>query len=123
MQMLKFCATALLAAVLFSSTAHAGTAFQTQPAAEAVVSSHVHGKLIWIRSLTGTGVDRRRWSYLFFDPFADSNGRLVVVRNGAVTKIDQGLVELDHVRLAPYKESEIMPPSQLKLDSDRALAA
>jgi len=46
-----------------------------------------------------------------------------VVRDGAVSKVDQGLVELDHFRMLSYKESEILPEDQLKLDSDAALAA
>ena len=60
---------------------------------------------------------------LYFDPYADENGRLVVVRDGAVSKVDQGLVELDHFRMLSYKESEILPEDQLKLDSDAALTA
>jgi hypothetical protein len=122
MQMIKLCVAMLFATGLLSSASAASTAFQNLAVADAVVSTHVHGKLIWIRSLTGKGVDRRRWSYLFYDPYADSNGRLVVVVNGAVTKVDQGFVELDHFRMLPYKESEILPKSELKIDSDRALA-
>ena len=123
MQTIKFCAALLFAAGLFSCPVKAGTAFQDLPTAEGVVSEHVKGKLVWIRSLKNTGVARRRWSYLFFDPYAKSNGRLVVVRNGAVSKIDQGFVELDHARLLSYKEDEVMPKNELKLDSDKALAA
>jgi hypothetical protein len=123
MHITKFCAAVVLAAGLFSPLAHAATALQDLPIAEGVVSNHVKGKLIWIRSLDGKGVDRQRWSYLFYDPFADSNGRLVVVRNGAISKIDQGLVELDHFRVLPYKESEILGESRIKLDSNQALAA
>jgi hypothetical protein len=123
MQMIKFCVVALFAAGLLSLPAQATTALQSLPVAEGVVSNHVKGKLIWIRSLEGPGVDRHRWSYLFFDPYADSNGRLVVVRDGAVSKIDQGLVELDHFRVLPYEDSEILGLNRIKLDSDRALAA
>jgi hypothetical protein len=68
-------------------------------------------------------VDHRRWSFLYYDPYADENGRLVVVRDGSVVKVDQGFVELDHFRMLSYKESEILPQDQLKLDSDAALAA
>ena len=32
-------------------------------------------------------------------------------------------MELDHLRMLSYKESEILPQSELKLDSDAALAA
>ena len=123
MRINPWCMATLLAIGLTFSPARASTAFQSQPIADNVVSPHVKGRLIWIRSLTGQGVDRHRWAYLYFDPFADSNGRLVVVRDGAVTKIDQGLVELDHFRVLPYEESEIMPAAQLKLDSAQALQA
>jgi hypothetical protein len=121
MHLTKLCAAVLLATGFLSSPARADTAFQNLAVADAVVSSHVHGKLIWIRSLIGKGVERRRWSYLFFDPYADSNGRLVVVVNGAVTKVAQGFVELDHFRTLSYKESEVLPKDGLKIDSDRAL--
>jgi hypothetical protein len=123
MQLLKFCAAAILTAGLLFSSARADTAFQARAVAENVLSPHVKGKLIWIRSLIGSGVDHRRWSFLYYDPSADENGRLVVVRDGSVVKIDQGFVELDHFRMLSYKESEILPQDQLKLDSDAALAA
>lgn len=123
MQLIKLCATALLAVGLLFSPARADTAFQARTVAESVLSPQVKGKLIWIRSLIGSGVDHRRWSFLYYDPYAKENGRLVVVRDGAVAKIDQGFVELDHFRMLSYKESEILPPDQLKLDSDAALHA
>ncbi len=123
MHPLKFCTAALLAVVLLFAPARADSAFQSRAIAETVLSPHVKGKLIWIRSLIGTGVEHRRWSYLYFDPYASENGRLVVVQDGAVIKIDQGFVELDHMRMLSYKESEILLQSELKLDSDAALAA
>ena len=116
-------AATFLAAGLLFSPIRADTAFQERQTAEGVLSPHVKGKLIWIRSLIGSGVDHRRWSYLFYDPYADSNGRLVVVHDGAILKVDQGLVELDHLRVMAYKESEILPQGQLKLDSDAAVQA
>jgi hypothetical protein len=116
-------AAAFLAAGLLFSTARGDTAFQERQVAETVLSPHVKGKLIWIRSLIGAGTDHRRWSFLYYDPYADSNGRLVVVRDGSILKVDQGLVELDHMRMLSYKESEILPQEQLKLDSDAALQA
>jgi len=123
MRTISFCAAVLLALGLLLSPARGDTAFQARGVAENVLSPHVKGKLIWIRSLIGSGLDHRRWSFLYFDPYADENGRLVVVRDGAVSKVDQGLVELDHFRMLSYKESEILPEDQLKLDSDAALAA
>jgi hypothetical protein len=123
MRTLSLLLAGLLAASFTFTSAQADGAFQARTVAEGVVSPHVRGKLIWIRSLIGSGLNNRRWSFLYFDPYADSNGRLVVVQNGSVVKVDQGLVELDHMRVAPYKESEILSPDQLKLDSDAALAA
>jgi len=116
-------AAAFWAAGLLLSAARGDTAFQERQVAEGVLSPHVKGKLIWIRSLIGAGTDHRRWSFLFYDPYADSNGRLVVVRDGEILKVDQGLVELDHLRVMAYKESEILPQDQLKLDSDAAVQA
>jgi hypothetical protein len=104
MHLLKFCAAAVLATGLLLAPARADTAFQARAVAENVLSPHVKGKLIWIRSLIGTGVDHRRWSFLYFDPYPNENGRLVVVRDGAVVKVDQGFVELDHLRMLSYKE-------------------
>jgi hypothetical protein len=123
MRTIPFCAAAFLAAGLLFSPARGDTAFQARAVAENVLSPHVKGKLIWIRSLIGSGLDHRRWSFLYYDPYADANGRLVVVRDGAVSKVDQGMVELDHFRVLSYKESEILPEDQLKLDSDAALTA
>jgi hypothetical protein len=88
-----------------------------------VVSPNVHGKLIWVRATDGKGVNPYKWSYLFYDTYAEQNGRDIEVINGAVTKIQQGFVELDHARLISYKASEVMPAAKLKLDSDSALAA
>jgi hypothetical protein len=116
-------AAAFLTVGLLFSPVRGDTAFQERQVAETVLSPHVKGKLIWIRSLIGAGVDHRRWSFLYYDPYADSNGRLVVVRDGSILKVDQGLVELDHMRMLSYKESEILPQEQLKLDSDAALQA
>ncbi len=116
-------AAAVLMAGLLLSPVRGDTAFQERQTAETVLSPHVKGKLIWIRSLIGAGTDHRRWSFLYYDPYADSNGRLVVVRDGSILKVDQGLVELDHMRMFSYKESEILPQEQLKLDSDAALQA
>jgi hypothetical protein len=123
MQTIPFCAAALLALGLLFSPARGDTAFQARAVSENVLSPHVKGKLIWIRSLIGSGLDHRRWSFLYYDPYADANGRLVVVRDGAVSKVDQGMIELDHFRVLSYKESEILPEDQLKLDSDAALTA
>jgi hypothetical protein len=123
MRTLSLLLAGLLAASLVSTPARADTAFQARSVAEGIVSPHVRGKLIWVRSLIGSGLNNRRWSFLYFDPYAEANGRLVVIQGGSVMKVDQGMVELDHLRLAPYKDSEIMPAEQLKLDSDQALAA
>lgn len=109
--------------LMIFSPVRGDTAFQERQTAETVLSPHVKGKLIWVRSLIGAGTEHRRWSFLYYDPYADSNGRLVVVRDGAVLKVDQGMVELDHIRMLSYKESEILPQEQLKLDSDAALQA
>jgi hypothetical protein len=123
MKLKRFASAAILGLGLLSSHAWAGTGFQMEAVAEKVVSPSVRGKLIWARATEGKGIDPYKWSFLFYDPYADENGRHIVVINGAVTQIEQGFVELDHARLLSYKPSEIMPVSKLKFDSDRALAA
>jgi hypothetical protein len=121
---LKRCVgAAILGLVLLIHPAWAGTGFQMEAVAAKVVSPSVRGKLIWARATEGPGVDPSKWSFLFYDPYADENGRHIVVINGGVTQIEQGFVELDHARLLSYKPSEIMPAAKLKFDSDRALAA
>lgn len=111
----------LLFGLLLTLPLRAGTALQDLAIAEKVVSPTVHGKLVWIRATEEKGVAPPSWSYLFFDTYAKQNGRLIVVTGGVVTKIDEGLVELDHGRLAAYKDSEVMGRAELKLDSSAAL--
>jgi hypothetical protein len=118
----RFVAAAVLGLGLFASHASAGTGFQMAAVAETVVSPSVRGKLIWARATEGKGVNPYKWSFLFYDPYAEENGRHIVVINGAVTQIEQGFVELDHARFLSYKRSEIIPAAKLKVDSDSALA-
>jgi hypothetical protein len=119
----NYVVAALLGLAFLPGPVHAGTGFQMEKVAETVVSPSVRGKLIWARADEGTGVEPAKWSFLFYDPYADENGRHIVVINGAVTQIEQGFVELDHARLLSYKHDEILLPAKLKLDSDQALAA
>ena len=53
-------AAALLAVGLVLNPARGDSAFQAREVAEGVVSPHVKGKLIWARSLIGSGLNDRR---------------------------------------------------------------
>ncbi len=63
------------------------------------------------------------WKFVFWDANAKQNGRLITVSQGAVTEIRDGFFELDKFRLLAYKPDEVIPPSALKFDSDKALDA
>lgn len=114
---------AAAAALLLAGPLQASTAFRAQAIAEQALNPAARGKLIWARAAESRSVDPAQWTFLFYDPFAEQNGRYVIVSNGAVTKVRQGYVELTSARLAAYKEAEILPPDKLRLDSDRAVEA
>lgn len=105
-----------------AATGFAATAFEARQIAEKMLSDQARGKLIKVVAPKGESVTPDSWRFIFYDPFGNQNGRLVVVSGKAVTEIRDGYIELDEVRLAAYKEDEIMPNSELKIDSDKALA-
>ena len=98
------------------------TGLDAERIAETVVSPKVKGKLIWARSKDDKSVDPQDWEFLFFDPFADSNGRLVEVQGNAVRRIAEGLLEWQSGRLLSYKETEVIPLYTIRINSNQALA-
>lgn len=115
-------AFATLSLVLMATSAYAATAFEARQIAEKMLSDQARGKLIKAVAQKGESVTPDSWRFIFFDPFGSQNGRLIVVTGKAVTEIRDGYIELDEVRLAAYKEEEIIPNGALKIDSDKALA-
>lgn len=111
-----------LAFLITATSGVAATAFEARQIAEKMLSDQARGKLIKAVAQKGESVTPDSWRFIFFDPFASQNGRLIVVTGKAVTEIRDGYVELDEVRLAAYKEEEIIPNAALKIDSDKALA-
>jgi hypothetical protein len=102
------------------STGFALTAFQAEPYAEKMLSDQARGKLVKIVGIRGAGIEPVSWKFLSYDPYASQNGRVVTITGKAVTEIRDGYSELDNLRLAAYKEDEIIPKDQLKVDSDKA---
>jgi hypothetical protein len=112
----------LLAFLAMASSSFAVTAFEARQIAEKMLNDQSRGKLIKIVGPKGEGTTPESWRFIFYDPFANQNGRLIVVTGKGVTEIRDGYVELDAVRLASYKEDEILSPNEVKIDSDKALA-
>lgn len=111
-----------LALLLMASSGLAATAFEARQIAEKMLSDQARGKLVKVVAQKGESVTPDSWRFIFYDPFASQNGRLIVITGKAVTEIRDGYVEIDQVRLAAYKEDEIIPNNELKIDSDKALA-
>lgn len=104
------------------SSAASLTAFQAKALAEKQIPEQARGKLIKIVGPRGAiGLTPVSWRFLFWDPTAEQNGRAVTVTGSSVTEIKEGYVELDSLRLAAYKDDEVIAPAHLKLDSNQAL--
>jgi hypothetical protein len=98
------------------------TAFQAQQIAAKHVQAESQQKLIAIKGIrSATELTPETWSFLYYDEMAGQQGRQVTVSNKAVTGIRDGYLDLGSMRLAAYKLEEVVEPSQLKIDSDKAL--
>lgn len=62
------------------------------------------------------------WHVLFYDPYADQNVTKVTVVGNTITRIEQGYVQMDRIRLAAFKQEEILTPAQLRKDSNEILS-
>jgi len=105
---------------LFSSS-KTPTAFDALDVAKKQVTPEVGSKLIAIvgeRSETALMPDT--WSFCFYDELASQHGRLITTRGKAVAAVRDGYFELDRFRVFAYKLEEVIDPSQLKVDSDKA---
>jgi hypothetical protein len=111
----------LLIGFLSLSSASALTALQAKAVAEKQLSSQSKNRLIAIygpRSATKLTPDV--WKFVFLDPTASQRGRLITVSGSAVSEIRDGYFELDRLRLAAYKQEEVIDPARLKVDSNAA---
>lgn len=98
------------------------TAFQAQEIAAKNVQADSQKKLIAIRGeRSATELTPDTWTFLFYDDLASQQGRLVTVTGKAVSGIRDGYIDLGRMRLAAYKLEEVIEPSRLKVDSDKAL--
>jgi hypothetical protein len=98
------------------------SAFEARGIAEKQVNVQSQGKVIQMFGAHSTvGLYPTSWKILFWDPTAAQNGRLITVKDGAVNEIKDGFTELEHLRLAAYKENEIINVQHLKWDSSAAL--
>jgi len=106
---------------LFTHSSSFGlTAFEARPYAEKMLSDQARNKLVKIVGKRGNGIEPESWKFFSYDPYAKQNGREVTITGKAVTEIRDGYSELDNLRVAAYKESEIIPTAQLKIDSNQA---
>lgn len=98
------------------------TAFEARAIASDKVNESARTKLIQVYGeRSKVGLHPVLWRFLFWDGTASQSGRAVTVVNGVVEEIRDGYTELDKLRLAAYKEDEIMDPAQLKVNSNEAL--
>ena len=98
------------------------TAFQALQIAAKAATAEARNQVIAIegpRSATELCPDV--WKFVFWDPSAKQNGRLITVTRGQVTEIRDGFFELDKMRMLSYKQTEVILPKELKIDSDKAL--
>lgn len=118
----------LLTTTLFAglATTQAQTALATRPQAEKYLNDQAKGNLI---KIIGPKNDEGKlapevWQYVYYDPFAGKKGRFVQILQGKILlELTDRLVETDRGRLLDYKEEEILPVSELTVDSDAALTA
>ena len=99
------------------------SAFDARGIAEKKVSEKAHDQVIHMYGVRSSdGLYPTTWKILFWDSTAAQNGRSVTVSKGEVSEIKDGYTELEHVRLAAYKQDEVIDSKLLKCDSTDALA-
>lgn len=97
------------------------TAFKARDLAEQSLNAEAKGKLIEIygaknaKTLLPT-----TWQILFYDPYANQDGRMIKISNGHLVGITDGYSQMDRMRMAAYKTEEIIDSKKLKIDSDAA---
>lgn len=61
------------------------------------------------------------WMILFYDPYAAQNGTMVRIAGDTIVEIRDGYMQAGKLRLAAYKQEEILDAKKLKVDSDDIL--
>lgn len=98
------------------------SAFAAQKIATREVNDIAKKSLVQIHGpKSAVGVLPIEWHVLFYDPYADQNVTKVTVAGSTITRIEQGYVQMDRVRLAAFKQEEILTPAQLRKDSNEIL--
>lgn len=116
---------ALLALLLTASAASAQhiSAFAAQKIAAREVNDIAKKSLVQIHGpKSSVGVLPIEWQVLFYDPYAEQNVTKVTVAGNTITRIEQGYVQMDRMRLAAFKQEEVLSPTQLRKDSNEILA-
>jgi hypothetical protein len=113
----------LLFALASTATAQGISAFSAQKIASREVNDLAKKSLVQIHGAKATvGILPVEWQVLFYDPYAEQNVTKVTVAGNTITRIEQGYVQMDRVRLAAFKQEEIILPAQLRKDSNEILA-
>ncbi|MDE1171346.1 MAG: hypothetical protein PW734_09100 [Verrucomicrobium sp.] len=114
----------LLVLAAFAAPLHAAplSAFQAEAVASKQVPVGAQQRLVLVRGDRSTSnLTPDVWHFVFYDEMASQNGRLVTLTGNSVTGIQEGYFDLGNLRLAAYKLEEVIDPSTLKVDSDKAL--
>lgn len=118
-----FCS--VLAALALSCTTAAAqglSAFAAHKLAAREVNDIAKKSLVQIHGAKSSiGVLPVEWDILFYDPYAEQNVTKVTVAGSTITDIRQGYVQMDRMRLAAYKQEEILEPAKLRRDSNDIL--
>jgi hypothetical protein len=122
--MQTFLTLCLLVFTCSFSSAQVLSAFKARDLAAREVNNESRTRVIEIYGpKSETNLLPTEWNVLFYDPYAQQDGRLVRVVGNSVVAIREGYTQLDRFRLAAYKLEEVMEPSRLKIDSDGVLNA
>jgi hypothetical protein len=117
----------ILAALCLSLAASAASAqhisaFTAHKIASREVNDIAKKSLVQIHGpKSSVGVLPIEWQVLFYDPYADQNVTKVTVAGNTITRIQQGYVQMDRLRLAAFKQEEIIDPAKLRKDSNEIL--
>jgi len=118
-----FLAALVLGFSTASLSAQAISAFAAQKIATREANDIAKKSLVQIHGpKSSVGVLPIEWQILFYDPYADQNVTKVTVAGSTITRIEQGYVQMDRIRLAAFKQEEILSPAQLRKDSNDILA-
>jgi hypothetical protein len=99
------------------------TAFQARDLARKEMNEEAKNKVIEIFGVQSpASVDPTEWQVLFYDPYAKQDGRVVKIMGYRILSIEDGYMQLERVRLAAYKQEEVIDPKNMKVDSDQILS-